>query len=87
MSAAPALEFLHVWKSFHRHSEHLLLRGHLGRLFSGQARPEPFIALRDVTFRLEPSESLAVVGSNGAGKSTLLSLVADLVPPSAGAFR
>jgi ABC-type polysaccharide/polyol phosphate transport system ATPase subunit len=40
--------------------------------------------LKQVSFRLERGESVAVVGSNGAGKSTLLSLVVGLAEPSAG---
>ena len=40
--------------------------------------------MKQVSFRLERGESMAVVGSNGAGKSTLLSLVAGLAEPSEG---
>ncbi len=40
--------------------------------------------LSDVTFIIEPEEVVALVGSTGAGKSTLCSLLAGLVPPTAG---
>jgi ABC-type polysaccharide/polyol phosphate transport system ATPase subunit len=43
-----------------------------------------FWALRDVTFRLVPGESLAVIGPNGAGKSTLLQALAGIITPSEG---
>ncbi|GIG90347.1 ABC transporter ATP-binding protein [Plantactinospora endophytica] len=42
-------------------------------------------ALRDVTFRAEPGQVTAVVGSTGAGKSTLLALILRLLDASDGA--
>jgi ABC-type polysaccharide/polyol phosphate transport system ATPase subunit len=85
MSSRPAVEFRGVSKTFHRHTGQLLLRSHFKRLLSWKNGVEPFYALRDVSFRVEHGESVAVVGKNGAGKSTLLSLVAGLVPPDRGA--
>jgi len=46
--------------------------------------PQAFWALRDVTFRVEHGESLAVIGPNGAGKSTLLQVLAGIIQPSEG---
>lgn len=40
--------------------------------------------LRDVSFELNSSESLAIVGPSGAGKSTLLGLLAGLDEPTSG---
>ena len=85
MSSQPAVEFRNVWKTFHRHMGQLLLRSHFKRLLTWKDHVERFHALRDVSFRAEHGESLAVMGKNGAGKSTLLSLVAGLVPPDRGA--
>jgi ABC-2 type transport system ATP-binding protein len=41
-------------------------------------------ALEPLDLRIEPGESVAVVGHNGSGKSTLLALVAGLLEPSSG---
>lgn len=41
-------------------------------------------ALRDVSFRVEPNEVLAVVGHTGAGKTTLISLLLRFYEPQRG---
>ncbi len=40
--------------------------------------------LRDVSFRIERGEALAIVGTNGAGKTTIVKLLARLFEPSTG---
>jgi len=40
--------------------------------------------LRDLTLRIEPGESVALVGRSGAGKTTLLRLLNGLTRPAAG---
>ena len=42
------------------------------------------VALRNVEFRLEAGEILAVVGQNGAGKSTLAKILAGALQPDRG---
>jgi ABC-type polysaccharide/polyol phosphate transport system ATPase subunit len=78
-----AVEFRNVSKIFHRHTGKLLLRYRLKQLFTSEVG-EPFYALKNVSFRMEHGESLAVIGPNGAGKSTLLGLAAGLALPDEG---
>jgi ATP-binding cassette subfamily B protein len=43
-------------------------------------------AVRNLSFRLEPGERLALVGENGAGKTTLVKLLARLYDPDEGSI-
>jgi cobalt/nickel transport system ATP-binding protein len=44
-------------------------------------------ALRQVSFRISPGETVALVGANGTGKSTLLKLLDGLVFPLSGELQ
>ena len=52
-----------------------------------KAKPEVFWALRDISFEVEPGESVALIGANGSGKSTLLKLVGRIIEPTKGAIK
>jgi ABC-type polysaccharide/polyol phosphate transport system ATPase subunit len=54
----------------------------LGRAHAGG--PPPVQALRDVTLRVEPGETVGIVGRNGAGKSSTLRALAGIVPLDSG---
>jgi ATP-binding cassette subfamily B protein len=42
------------------------------------------LVVRDINFRLEPAEKVALIGENGAGKTTLVKLLARLYDPTEG---
>jgi lipopolysaccharide transport system ATP-binding protein len=56
-------------------------RGRLMEWMGASAQHELRWVLRNVTFNIEPGESVGIVGSNGAGKSTLLKLIARTTSP------
>jgi subfamily B ATP-binding cassette protein MsbA len=49
--------------------------------------PEKGAALRDVSFRADAGETLAIVGRSGSGKSTLVSLLPRFYDPQSGSVR
>ena len=42
------------------------------------------LVLSDLSVRIDPGETVALVGSTGSGKSTLVSLLSGLMPPTEG---
>ena len=54
---------------------------------AGNGNAAPDWVLRDVTFAIEPGETVAVVGHTGAGKTTLISLLLRFYDVQKGAVR
>ena len=80
----PAIEVRELGVRFRRNRRG---RRSVKDLFAGahrRTKPDEFWALRDVSFSVQPGESIGVVGRNGQGKSTLLKLVAGVLLPDEG---
>jgi lipopolysaccharide transport system ATP-binding protein len=49
-----------------------------------RSSPAEVVALRDVTFTVEPGSAVGLVGRNGSGKTTLLRLISGIIKPTSG---
>ena len=54
---------------------------------AGESGHESLTILAEVSFVVNPGETVAIVGGSGSGKSTLLGLMAGLDQPSTGSVR
>src|SRR3984957_3302992 len=73
---AGRIEFDHVWFAYRDTPQETV-----------SSVPEPDWVLRDVTFTIEPGETVAIVGHTGAGKTTLISLLLRFYDVQKGAVR
>ena len=90
------IEFDHVWFAYRDMPDENVAassdsRASLDRMSEG-SRPHistatPDWVLRDVSFTIEPGETVAVVGHTGAGKTTLISLLLRFYDVQKGAVR
>ena len=60
------------------------LKEYAVKLLKHQLFFNEFYALRDISFKIEPGESVALIGRNGSGKSTMLKLIAGVMYPTTG---
>ncbi|MCI1856736.1 MAG: ABC transporter ATP-binding protein [Sporolactobacillus sp.] len=62
----------------------LLQVNHVQKIFQTRFSREKTVALQDVSFSVEESEYIAIMGESGSGKTTLLNILATLAKPTAG---
>jgi lipopolysaccharide transport system ATP-binding protein len=87
---APLIQFDHVSKRFALHRDRprsfremfVRLRRRHNPMVSDD--PETLWALRDVSFTIDPGETVGLIGPNGAGKSTTFKLISRIFAPTSG---
>ncbi|HEX3352082.1 MAG TPA: ABC transporter ATP-binding protein [Terriglobales bacterium] len=82
------IEFDHVWFAYRNTLAVEAAKNAGGSPANTQSTPaEPDWILRDVSFTIEPGETVAIVGHTGAGKTTIISLLMRFYDVQKGAVR
>src|SRR6266404_1952711 len=81
----PAIEVAGLTKAFRTYKKQPGFRGAIRGLF--RRTYEQTLAVKDVSFTVEPGELVGFLGPNGAGKTTTLKMLAGLLYPSGGSAR
>ena len=81
------IEFDHVWFAYRNAPAEKNDSGRAGAPVASPAIGEPDWVLRDVSFSIEPGETVAFVGHTGAGKTTIISLLLRFYDVQRGAIR
>lgn len=88
MPATHAIEFEDVVQRFriiHERSD--TLREVFAKITRRQTSYHDFLALKQVSFSVDPGEMVGIIGRNGSGKSTILKIIAGVYTPSSGRVR
>ena len=87
------IEFEHVWFAYRSARAAEAASNHVGTGLRpvpaehSSAASEPDWVLRDVSFTIEPGETVAIVGHTGAGKTTIISLLVRFYDVQKGAVK
>src|SRR2546422_5990470 len=81
----PAIEVSGLTKAFRTYKKQPGFAGAVKGLFRRQY--EQTLAVKDVSFTIEPGELVGFLGPNGAGKTTTLKMLAGALHPTSGSAR
>lgn len=82
----PSIQVSHLTKRYRIGQAPLSMKSLLSRRNRNQEERFHW-AVNDVSFSLEPGESLGIIGPNGAGKTTILKLLSKVTKPTSGEIR
>ena len=77
----PIIEFLDVKKEYFLYKNE---KARFKAIFTKNRGVKKHPALKGVSFKIYPGESVGIIGKNGAGKSTLLKVVSGVMKPTEG---
>src|SRR6185369_14297611 len=80
-----AIEVSGLTKTFRTYKKQPGFAGAIKGLWRRQY--EQTVAVKDVTFQVEPGELVGFLGPNGAGKTTTLKMLSGLLYPTSGSAR
>ncbi|WP_406437714.1 ABC transporter ATP-binding protein [Streptomyces sp. NBC_01613] len=70
-----------------RAAQDAIVVDHVSKTYAAPRRGEaPVTAVKDASFRLEPGQSMALVGQSGSGKSTIAKMITGVERPTAGSI-
>lgn len=75
-----------VSKLFHKQKQRTF-KELIPALLGGENAIESFWVLENISFEIEPGETIGLIGVNGSGKSTLLKLIAGVSKPTKGTVK
>jgi viologen exporter family transport system ATP-binding protein len=81
----PAIEVQRLTKAFRTYKKQPGFAGALKGLF--RRHYQQTVAVKEVSFSIEPGELVGFLGPNGAGKTTTLKMLSGLLYPSSGSAR
>ncbi len=79
-----AIEVKNIKKSYFIHHERKMIVKDIFFGFLKRKKVEEFVALKDVSFRVEQGESVGLIGDNGSGKTTILKVLSGVTVPTCG---
>ncbi|NLJ28805.1 MAG: glycine betaine/L-proline ABC transporter ATP-binding protein [Deltaproteobacteria bacterium] len=87
LSGPECLEVKNLWKIFGPKAKNLL-KSDLRNVPKEEILEKTgcVLALRDISFRIEPGEFFVIMGLSGSGKSTLIRCILRLIEPTAGSI-
>src|SRR3984957_17232996 len=81
----PVIEVNNLTKAFRTYKKQPGFAGAVKGLF--HRKYEQTVAVKDVSFKIEPGELVGFLGPNGAGKTTTLKMLAGLLYPTSGTAK